>query len=246
MVIEDNAIIGYNKTMDRFLPLLYIIGWFGSIFTASYLINWLLVRSIIRQWYRYFVGPGVIVHELSHAVGCLLTNSQIVEINFWKPTGGHVKHLQSHDPLKRVIADPVIALAPIGGTFIVLIVLTYVMVPDLFQLLQTNDYGFVFSSLDVVRWQTWLYLYITTSLLATIAPSKTDMKYALASLVVLSIALILLLLIPGVSTGLLAIGNRILPFAFFTLMLLVMGIIVSFFLALPYRNHRFVPKEQID
>lgn len=236
----------YNKTMDRFLPLLYIVGWFGAIFTASYLINWLLVRSVVRRWYRYFVGPGVIVHELSHAAGCLMTNSQITEINFWKPTGGHVKHLQSSDPLKRIIADPIIALAPIGGTFIVLIIITYLIMPELFHLLQQTDYGYALRSIPLGRWQTWLYLYLTTSLLATIAPSKTDMNYALASLVVLSLALILLLLIPGVSGALLALGNKMLPFALFTLLLLILGIVVSFFLAVPYRNHRFTPKEQID
>lgn len=232
--------------MDRFLPLLYIVGWFGSVFVASYLINWLLVRSIIRNGYRFFVAPGVIVHELSHAVGCLLTNSQITEINFWKPSGGHVKHIPSADPIKRVIADPIIALAPIGGTFITLVVVTYLMVPDLFDLLNHVDYGLVMGAIDVRRWQTWLYLYITTSLLATIAPSKTDMRYALASLVVLGVGLIVLLFIPGVSGFLLQTGQRVAPFALFTLMLLLVGVIVSFFLALPYRNKRFVPKEQID
>lgn len=232
--------------IDRFLPLFYLIGWFGSIFVASYLINWLLIRSVIRKWYRFFVAPGVVVHELSHAVGCLATGSQITEINFWKASGGHVKHLQTNDPLKRVVADPIIALAPIGGTFVVLALLTIVMIPNLFQTFTQGDYTMVTEAIDITRWETWLYLYLTTSLLATIAPSKTDMRYALASLIIISIVLVVLVFIPGVSELILGFEQQLQPFAVFTLVLLCLGVIISFFLAIPYRKKHFVPKEQID
>jgi hypothetical protein len=145
-----------------------------------------------------------------------------------------------------VIADPIIALAPIGGTFIVLAVLTMVMLPDLFQTFTQGDYTLVTEAIDVTRWQTWLYLYLTTSLLATIAPSKTDMRYALMSLIVISVILIVLLFIPGVSSLLLDLEAQLQPFAIFTTALLGLGVIISFFLAIPYRNKHFVPREQID
>lgn len=232
--------------MDRFLPLIYFVGWFGAIFGASYLINWLLVRSVIRKWYRFFVAPGVIVHELSHAVGCLVTGAQIVEINFWKPSGGHVKHLQVDDPARRVLADPIIALAPIGGTFIVLLILTWALEPAIFQNLTSGSYTDLVQAINPAQWQTWLYLYLTTSLLATIAPSKTDMKYALASLIVISIALIVLVFIPGVSETLLALEQKVQSFAIFSFVLLIVGMVVAFFLALPYRNKHFIPKSQLE
>lgn len=231
--------------MEQFLPLIYLVGWFGAIFVCSYLINWLLVRSIIRKWYRLFVAPGVVVHELSHAAGCLMTGSQITEINFWKASGGHVKHLASHDPLKRLISDPMIALAPIWGTFIILGLLTWLMMPELFEVLQSRDYSYLSEAINFTSWQSLVYLYLTTSLLATIAPSKTDMNYALGSLIVIGIIMILLSFLPGVSQRILVLEDMFAPYAIFSLLLLVIGVIVAFILALPYRKKRFVAKEQI-
>lgn len=232
--------------MDRFLPIFYFVGWLGLIFGASYLINWLLVRSIIRRAYRFFVAPGVIVHELSHAVGCLITGSEIVEINFWKSTGGHVKHLQSHDALRRLVSDPIIALAPIWGTFAVLAFFTWFLFPDIFSLIATNDLIALINSFDLTSATTWLYLYVVTSLVATIAPSKTDMKYALASLVVLFSLLVALLFLPGFSEQVLVAEATLRPFALFTLGLLSIALFIAFILALPNRDKHFVPHSQIE
>ncbi len=232
--------------MGHFLPIIYIVGWFGAVFGASYLINWLLVRSIVRRYYRFFVAPGVIVHELSHAVGCLITGSPIVEINFWKASGGHVKHLQPIDPTRRIISDPIIALAPIGGTFIVLALLTQLMWPDALKALYSTSLTTLISTINITSAQTWLYFYLVISLMATIAPSKTDIKYALASLIVISLLLIILLTIPGVSDILLNFGSRVRPLAFFTLGLLILGIIGAFILAIPVRRKHFSTKGQLE
>lgn len=232
--------------MERFIPLGTIVIWFGLVFGGSYLINWLLVRSIIRRYYRFFVAPGVIVHELSHALGCLLTGSPIVEINFWKASGGHVKHLQPTDPFRRLINDPIIALAPIWGTFAVLAGLTWLMVPDLFRLIAFPDLGTVMSSIDFRAANSWLYLYLVTSLLATIAPSRTDMMYALASLVVLTLLLVLLAFVPGATDQLERLIGFLKPFAYFSLGIIVLGVIIAFILAIPASKYRFTPREAIE
>ncbi len=232
--------------MERFLPIVLLVGWFGSVFAASYLINWLLVRGIVRKYYRFFVAPGVLVHELSHAVGCMATGAQILEINFWKRDGGHVKHYQPQIP---IFGEPIIALAPIGGTFIMLLILTWVMVPELAQALNMSKVSIsagIVSAIDWTRWQTWLYFYLVTSLLATIAPSKTDLRYALASLVAIGVILILLSFVPFVPGLILGWFESIKSIAFFTLLLLILGIVISFMLALPYRNKHFIPREQLD
>lgn len=232
--------------MDRFLPIVPIIGWFAAVFTASYLINWLLIRSVIRRYYRLFVAPGVIVHELSHAVGCLVTGSPIVEINFWKASGGHVKHLQSTDPFRRMISDPIIALAPIGGTLALLAALSWWMTPEIFDVIGQADISTIVKALDLAQWQTWAYLYLVTSLAATIAPSATDMHYALASLVVLAILLVILLYLPGFAEWLAELGQTLQPFALFTLFLLAVGILVAFLLAIPNRGQHLATRWQIE
>lgn len=232
--------------MERFIPFMTVVGWFGLVFGASYLINWLLIRSIIRRWYRIFVGPGVIVHELSHAAGCLITGCQITEINFWKASGGHVKHYQPRDPFVRMVSEPIIALAPIGGTFLVLGFITWLFYPQLFSYFVSAKYEAVLNIFEWADWQTWLYLYLTTSLLATIAPSKTDMTYAFGSLVVAAVAFIGLSFLPGFTETLIRLGERFIPFAIFTLLLMITGVIIAFILAIPNRDKQFVAREQIE
>ncbi len=231
--------------MERFLPIFLIIGWFGTVFASSYLINWLLVRSVIRKYYRFFVAPGVLVHELSHALGCMATGAQIIEINFWKKTGGHVRH---YEPQVPIIGETVIALAPIGGTFLFLAIFTRLMVPSLAELLGTESMLDLnsLSKIGWSKWQTWTYLYLVTSLLATIAPSQTDLRYAIASLLAIGSVFVLLSFLPFVPPLLLGWFKTIKPFALFTLLLLLLGIVISFVLAIPYRNRTFSPKEQLD
>lgn len=235
--------------MDRFIPIIYIIGWFGAIFAGSYLINWLLIRSIIRRRYRIFVAPGVVVHELSHALGCLATGSQIIEINFWAPGGGHVKHMRPNDPLRRLISDPIIALAPIWGTFLFLAATTYFFMPDLLPLssfykpITPNNLLTIF---DPTRWQTWLWLYLVTSAVATMAPSKTDIKYALESLLFLTALILAVLFIPGVTGLLLLAIQTLMPLAVFSLMIISFGIFIAFLLAIPNRQKQFIPKNQLE
>lgn len=230
--------------MERFLPIAYIVGWFGFIFGASYLINWLLVRSVIRQVYRVFVAPGVVVHEISHAVGCLATGAHIEEINFWKSSGGHVKH---HHPKVPLFGEAIIALAPIGGTFFLLAFLTWLMIPNLYSLLRLEQPSSALSSINWTSWQTWLYFYLVTSLTATIAPSKTDMRYALGSLVVVALLLVfLLVMFPDFSGTLSNLGRLIQPFVFFASVLLAVAIFVAFVLFLPNRDKHFVARSQIE
>ena len=229
--------------MERFIPLFYIVSWFGLVFGASYLINWLLIRSVIRRFYRFFVAPGVIVHELSHAIGCLVTGAQIVEINFWKSTGGHVKHYQ---PKMGLPGEAIIALAPIWGTFLVLFGLTWYVAPSTFTSLGTYDLASIAGAFDWASVQSWLYLYIVTSLVATIAPSKTDMSYALASLAVGSVLLIFLLMIPGIAELLASFGATVKPFAVFTIALMTLALLIAFILALPNRRKHFAARGQIE
>lgn len=237
----------YTRRMDRFVPLLYIALWFVSLFAGSYIINWLLIRSVIRKYYRWFVAPGVIVHELSHALGCLITRSEIVEIKLWEPTGGHVKHIPSHETLLgKTLSEPIIALAPIWGTLLILWGLTIMVVPGLLNYGGIVDLFHVLSSIDWASWQTWLYFYIVTSLLATIAPSKTDLSYAVGSLLFICAAMVGLLYVPGLADLLINMATALMPFVIFTLTLLTVGLTVSFLLAIPYRNKHFVPRNQLD
>ncbi|MHA2425026.1 MAG: hypothetical protein ACXAEF_09580 [Candidatus Thorarchaeota archaeon] len=75
-----------------------------------------------RAWYA-LVGPGVALHESSHALGCVVTRTEIVE---FKPINvsvqedhvllGYVKYVNPNSTLKRTIIN----LAPVGVSLILL------------------------------------------------------------------------------------------------------------------------------
>jgi len=76
----------------------------------GYIINVLTARMAGGWVYRVLVAPGVIIHELSHALGCLLTFSKIQSINVFKRDGGELKHSGSPIPL---IGNVIISLMPV-------------------------------------------------------------------------------------------------------------------------------------
>src|SRR5205807_788138 len=65
----------------------------------SYLANYWLSRLFPGKLYRYLVAPGVIVHEYSHAVGCLVTGTPVREVRVFDPSGGKVTHEAPRFPL---------------------------------------------------------------------------------------------------------------------------------------------------
>ncbi len=42
--------------------------------------------------YRIFVTPGILVHELSHALACLLMGAKVTDMTIFDKEGGHVTH----------------------------------------------------------------------------------------------------------------------------------------------------------
>ena len=88
-----------------------------------------------RSWYM-LVGPGVALHESSHALGCVFTRTKIVE---FKPINverqgdqvllGYVKYMKPKSRFKNAIIN----LAPVAVSLVLLILFAYgatYLVPD--------------------------------------------------------------------------------------------------------------------
>ncbi|MFX1579825.1 MAG: hypothetical protein ACFFBJ_09285, partial [Promethearchaeota archaeon] len=88
-----------------------------------------------RSWYM-LVGPGVALHESSHALGCVFTRTKIVE---FKPINverkgdevvlGYVKYLKPQSRFKNAIIN----LAPVAVSLVLLILFAFgatYLVPD--------------------------------------------------------------------------------------------------------------------
>lgn len=178
------------------------IFWVAILIVASYFIDRFLVQLISPRLYRIIITPGIIIHELSHALACVLMRAKINRIRFFAPSGGAVEHQPPRMPL---IGKPIISLAPLIGVTLAIFGLAYYMgyraaMPQIdFSssfLLNFNTLfkgAFKIISLSFGDWQFWAFLYLLLSLSASIAPSITDLKNAAFSTIFIAIIVGLLI-----------------------------------------------------
>lgn len=156
--------------------------------------------------YLFIRFPGVVLHECAHIIGCLVTGARIRKIVLFSRDGGSVTYSR---PFLPYIGDVAISTAPIFVlpltlSFITWIFGTYlgcffpaftaivgspVILADL-----GNSVFRIFSDNLVARFNGWflLYLYLTLSIVLSIAPSAQDMKNAAAGTILLVLAGILI------------------------------------------------------
>lgn len=162
--------------------------WFALLIVFSFVLDYLWSRIFPRHGYRWFITPGIIIHELSHAIACVLMRAKIMRIRFFAPEGGEVEHGQPRVP---IIGKPIIGLAPLFGCSLSLWGLFVIF--GYHNSFPTIDFSGEFfqnvnllfqSALDFFReysheWKFWLFLYIATGISASIAPSTVDIKNAI-------------------------------------------------------------------
>ncbi len=188
------------------------------LYGLSQLIDRLVLRNLGRGWYLALTWPGVMVHELSHLAGCLITFTRVTRIELFHPHGntlGMVEHVQTRNPIKNII----ISIAPLFGVTAVLWLLTRWVFPDLY-IEQVNavrvglsdftsfsnffsfsgEYvrtlftyiGQLFQAMDFGQWQTYVFLYLMITLSSHAAPSKVDLKHTYVGLAGLAALFVLL------------------------------------------------------
>ncbi len=173
-------------------PVGNIIILFVVILFASFSIDYLLSHSLLGQRYRIFVAPGVIVHELSHAVFCVLTGAKITKISLFDKTGGYVEHRPSKIP---ILGQFLISFSPFafGLLIIYFLILRLGLSNANFSLLPFSPTELLVQTFAAVRQigffnsQNLVFLYLITSICVTMTPSWQDLANALISVVVLSI-----------------------------------------------------------
>jgi len=200
--------------LNLFLPLLILV---TILYFLSSFLNQLTARYLSRGLYLFLMWPGVVVHELSHFVGCLITFTKVKRVSLFHPHAsggkmvlGEVVHEYTSNPIKKVI----ISLAPLFGVSLFLLILIKLLLPGLYAShlagLKINIggsfgaqfwsyfrqfisyYQELWQNLDFGSWQTYLFIYLALSLGSHIAPSKTDLKYTFEGLGVALAALVIL------------------------------------------------------
>ena len=92
-------------------PFLMVILTGIGIVGISLALDVLWARVIpIRSFYYFIRAPGVIVHECSHILGCLITGAKVKKVVFFSERGGSVTYTPSKIPY---LADVLISAAPL-------------------------------------------------------------------------------------------------------------------------------------
>lgn len=246
----------------------------GAILGLFFVFGWLLLL-IQRQTHRLYhksVGwigilwtawIGTPVHELSHAILCIVFRHKIEDIHFFQPnksTGGlgHVEHSYRTDRLYPKIGNFFIGAAPYIGGIAALILCTIFLTPNwksiLAPLAETqltieNLFSHItaittyFFSLDYTSWKSWLFWYLTFAVVSHIAPSPEDLRGMWRGFFWFTLTLIILnifaLAVRLDITSFILLGTRythvLIGLFFYAAILSVFHLLVAFIALMPFR-----------
>ncbi|MFA7253439.1 MAG: hypothetical protein WC107_02705 [Patescibacteria group bacterium] len=191
-----------EKIKDYFLQINWHSGYFQLmlliiiVFLLSYIIDFLLSRSIFGKRYRIFVAPGIILHELSHALFCLVTGAKITKVSLFEAEGGSVEHSA---PKLPILGQMMISLAPFITGIVAIYFLAHFIGIKPIEFSPTDlsyekiIHYFVasFSAINVSSYRNWIILYFIISIIVTMTPSIQDFKNLLMSTLVFTLLIIL-------------------------------------------------------
>ncbi len=150
---------------------------FLALITISFLLSYFWKRIFFSSKYLFLVFPGVVIHELSHAVGCLITGAKITKIKFFSKKGGFVRHKKPKIP---ILGSVIISFFPlVGGVFFLFLLFNFFFPVTFsdpnFNIDFINELYQLFSE-NYSNWKFWALLYMITSIIICIIPSKKDFK----------------------------------------------------------------------
>jgi hypothetical protein len=173
------------------------------VIALSYVLDHIWAAAMpARLIYLFIRFPGVVLHECSHIIGCLMTGARIQKVVLFSKDGGSVT---STRPRLPYIGDVIISTAPLFFLPLVLSFLTWIFgiflgcaFPAFPATVESpkvlGDLGkavfYTFSDNLITRFNGWflLYLYLTVSLVLSVAPSTQDMKNAAAGILLMILA----------------------------------------------------------
>jgi hypothetical protein len=146
----------------------------------------------IRGIYLIIRAPGIVVHECSHILGCLLTGAKVKNVVFLSKEGGSVTYSPSPIPF---LGEVLINTAPLFCIPLALFGCTWIfssyfgcVIPAFPSSINSVDtvsltgtqITTMFTTNLIHHFNAWflVYLYLTISLVLSLAPSRQDMKNA--------------------------------------------------------------------
>lgn len=191
--------------------LAFAFGFIVIIFT-SFGIEKLWSKYLNAKIVKTFLFPGSVIHELSHALLCLVTGTTIKELNIFKleNSGG----MQHDRPKVPYLFDFFIATSPIFGCASVLIIISIILgnpiqvsesLPNEITFSMKLVFDYAKNFLDMIWltlnafWKIGFHsisstLFIIASIIFTVsmAPHKRDIKYIVLGFIILGAVLFFL------------------------------------------------------
>jgi hypothetical protein len=195
---------------ERYKPMLVLalFIWLLAIILCSFGVQHLWAPARRSRIVVLLMAPGVIIHEVSHVVACLLTGASVKDVSL--STGGVSGRVEHTRPLIPVLGQALISLAPVAGCgFCLWLATTDVLRPaaehfgrisrlpsdasqpaDLARYFVSvlQETGRAAMKADFTRWQTYVLLYLSILMAVHLSPSRRDLRNGLLSLVVLGLA----------------------------------------------------------
>lgn len=191
--------------------LAFAFGFIVIIFT-SFGIEKLWSKYLNVKVVKTFLFPGSVIHELSHALLCLVTGTTIKELNIFKleNSGG----MQHDRPKVPYLFDFFIATSPVFGCASVLIIISIILgnpiqvsesLPNEITFSMKLVFDYAKNFLDMIWltlnafWKIGFHsisstLFIIASIIFTVsmAPHKRDIKYIVLGFIILGAVLFFL------------------------------------------------------
>lgn len=244
-----------------------IFGGFGLVFLFAFLM-WVVSRKrrsigsgAWGKTYQYLVAPGVMFHELGHAVGCILTGTKVKEFAPFKIEGerlGYVRYVQSGR--FQALREFIIATGPVWLGCLVLFL--FGMCLDGFDFLPAYSEAFpkeagepnffvylsgvaasafqmLVSLLTNWNWTSPTYLlmlYLIFCVTSEITLSSTDLAGMWRGFVVIVFFILLINLIPGVHFLSLKLTELLAPVLFLVHVVLLFVLFIDIALFIIFRT----------
>jgi hypothetical protein len=145
----------------------------------GYFSNWLNWRYLNYSLIRFLYYFGAAVHELSHAIFCLLTGAKITEFSIFSKQ----PHLISQKPKIPILGQLLISIAPIIGGLAFLFVLNHYFLSEQFVISKiSNIKELLFapfnllSQINIFNWRSWLMIFLFLNIGSMLGPSLLDLK----------------------------------------------------------------------
>ncbi len=181
--------------------------WISALLFVVCTVDRLFVKGMKLGLYRFFVGPAVLVHDLSQVVACLLTGARVKNVQLANPKGGRVEHEKPKIP---GLGDLAIAIAPMLACGAVLLLIPRIFsiplhmappLPILVDLtpdsLAETAHGLIDSCRGAALYLAnahysltfAAFIYLSIIFVIGITPDKGKLKYAIACVVIVTAAM---------------------------------------------------------